>query len=111
VGANWSVVRLPDGSARIDVRGEVDLAAEATLVDQVSELATGPEAGVVLLDLSAVEFIDSSGVRALIRAHQAHGDRVRLVAASDPVQRVLEIAGLTSGLGLDTSQPATETPG
>jgi anti-sigma B factor antagonist len=103
VGATWSIVSVPDGSVCIEVRGEVDLVAEAPLVEQVDALAGSDETSTILLDLGAVDFIDSSGVRALIRVRREHGDRVRLVAASHPVRRVLDIAGLTHGLGLDES--------
>ena len=99
MGATWSVVELPNGSARLDVSGDVDLLAEAPLVEQVDELVRDGHEGRILLDLADVDFIDSSGVRALIQVHQSHGDRVQLVAASPPVLRVLEIAGLTELLG------------
>ena len=80
----------------------------APLVEQVGALAESDETSAILLDLGAVDFIDSSGVRALIRVWREHGDRVRLVAASHPVRRVLEIAGLTDGLGLDDDTPAQD---
>jgi anti-sigma B factor antagonist len=104
VGATWTVVNLPDGGVRVELRGEVDLVAEAPLVEQIDELAGHDDTGEILLDLSAVEFIDSSGVRALVRVQQEHGARVRLAAVSHPVRRVLDIAGLTVGFGLDDAE-------
>jgi anti-sigma B factor antagonist len=79
------------------VEGELDLADEAAFVDDVGALLDD-RAGVVLLDLGAVEFIDSSGVRALLRLHLDHGDQVRLVTASEAVTRVLRIAGVSDML-------------
>ena len=58
MGATWSVVSLPDGIVRLDLRGDVDLAVEAPLVEEVDTLARSGETGVILLDLSAVDFID-----------------------------------------------------
>jgi anti-anti-sigma factor len=55
----------------------------------------------VVLDLQQVTFLDSSGVRALIRLRQHHGDRLRLGALSAPVRRVLEISGLLQPLGVE----------
>ena len=104
MGATWSIVSVPDGVC-LQVRGEIDLVAETPLVEQVGALAESEETSAILLDLGAVDFIDSSGVRALIRVWREHGDRVRLVAASHPVRRVLDIAGLTDGLGLDDGTP------
>ena len=79
------------------VAGELDLADEESFVAAVDAL-TGDD-GDILLDFDAVEFIDSSGVRAILRLHLEHADRVRLVAASDAVNKVLRIAGLTDVLG------------
>ena len=76
------------------VRGEIDLAAEQPLVDEVDAVVGSSQGVVVVLDLDRVEFIDSSGVRALLLLRRAHGDRVILGARSPAVQRVLEIAGL-----------------
>ena len=86
-----------DGARRVIVVGELDLSDEESFVAAVDALAG--EDGDILLDLDAVEFIDSSGVRAILRLHLEHTDRVRLVAASDAVNKVLRIAGLTDVLG------------
>jgi anti-sigma B factor antagonist len=103
VGATWSISKLSDEQTLLAVRGDIDLVAEAPLVEQVDELLS-EHAGELLLDLAEVDFIDSSGVRALIRVHQAHGDRVRLTDVSTPVRRVLDIAGLTDRLGVDRAR-------
>jgi len=76
------------------VRGEIDLADERPLIDEVDAVVGASADVVVELDLAEVEFIDSSGLRALLLLRRAHGDRVLLGARSAPVQRVLEIAGL-----------------
>ena len=51
----------------------------------------------VLVDLSAVTYIDSSGVASLVEALQASrkkGTQFALAAASEPARRVLELARL-----------------
>jgi anti-sigma B factor antagonist len=58
----------------------------------------------VALDLAAVEFVDSSGLRVLIDAHQRLADAgggLRLTALSEPVRRLLEISGVLGYLGVD----------
>jgi anti-anti-sigma factor len=87
-----------DDGTRVVVAGELDLSDEESFVAAVDTLAR--EGGDILLDLDGVEFIDSSGVRAILRLHLDHADRVRLVAASDAVNKVLRIAGLTDVLPL-----------
>ena len=77
------------------VTGEIDALTAPRLARWLSEAeASGP--GCVLLDLSAVSFIDSQGLGVLVRAvrsrHPASG--VRLVAPSRQVSRVLTMCGL-----------------
>jgi anti-sigma B factor antagonist len=108
VPGTWSVSSLPDGSTRVEVQGEIDLLVESALVEQVAALMSPNGDTRVVLDLRGVDFIDSSGVRALVRVHQAHGERVRLAAVSMQVRRVLEIAGLAEQLGVE---PSKDEPG
>ncbi len=58
-----------DDGARIVVEGDVDIATVPRLRDALEQaLASSPAS--VLIDLSAVEFVDSSGLRFLLRANQ-----------------------------------------
>lgn len=60
-------------------------------------LALGPAAD-VLVDLSGVVFIDSSGLRVLISAHNAleeQGHRLVLQSPGRAASRLFEISGLT----------------
>ena len=84
----------------IAISGDLDLAVEQSLVEQV-EAALQRSEGTVTLDLAGVEFIDSSGVRSLMRLHQAHQGRVALGPVSPAVLRVLTIAGLLELFGID----------
>lgn len=63
--------------------GEVDLA----VADRLAAACAGEEEPIV--DLSAVSFIDSSGLGALLKA--GRDSAVTLVAPSTPVLRLLEI--------------------
>ena len=62
------------------------------------ELATRlGEDGIAVIELSEVTFIDSSGLRALVEAHQRRleaGSSLTLRSPSAAVQRLLEISGL-----------------
>ena len=84
---------------RIVVQGEIDLADEDPLVDEVDSIIVAGDGVVVELDMASVEFIESSsGIRALLVLRRAHGDQIVLGARSPAVQRVLDIAGLTEAL-------------
>ena len=76
------------------VRGELDLDSEHPLVEAAAGVLRAAPGCTLLVDLSGLTFIDSSGIRALMRMHQAHGARVRLGDVSEPVMRLLDITGL-----------------
>jgi anti-anti-sigma factor len=83
------------------VRGEIDAHTYTTL-DRALE---GGEP-VTQVDLSEVTFIDSSGLRVLVRHHQdrqRNGGRLEIVSPSRPVQRLFEISGLTGQLNVVVS--------
>jgi anti-sigma B factor antagonist len=91
-----SVEERPDHVA-IAVTGELDLATAPQLEAEL--LPRLREGGHIVLDLGALEFMDSTGVRTVVAAHLAaeeHGGRFAVVraAADGPVGRVLEISGL-----------------
>ena len=79
--------------------GDLDLATIESFEAAVSEAG---DAGLVI-DLSGVRFIDSSGIHCVVRARMARADRdlaVELVVAADSaVERVLEMSGLSEELG------------
>jgi anti-anti-sigma factor len=86
-----------DGRLAVAVRGELDLATapelEAVLMPALSGGAK------VVLDLRPLEFMDSTGVRVIVAAHQAAGESggSLVLVRTDPegpVGRVLEISGL-----------------
>lgn len=57
--------RTPEASV-VEVLGEVDLSNARTVFDRVTTLVA-PEATLVVLDLSATEYLDSSGIALVFR--------------------------------------------
>jgi anti-sigma B factor antagonist len=89
------------------VAGEVDLATSPQVAAAVEEqLARGP----VLVDLRAVTFLDSSGIRVLdglLRAADATGNDLRFDEALDPaVVQILELTGLMQVLPFERTGSA-----
>ena len=82
-----------DGQVVVALRGELDVADAASVVTALTELAARERQ--VIVDLEGLEFIDSSGLHALVRAREhvrrAGGDL--LLAA--PQQQVLRVLALT----------------
>lgn len=84
-----------DGCSLIRLSGEVDLSWSQQVREAVlAALAESRRVGVVL---SEVSYIDSSGIAALVEGFQnarSNGSGFALVAVSDAVRAVLELARL-----------------
>jgi len=84
----------------ISLYGELDLAS-ANAFETAVRHAEGADTNSILLDLSGLDFIDSSGlailVRAAIRSRQ-DSNRLALLRGRDQVQRLLEVTGLAEEL-------------
>jgi anti-sigma B factor antagonist len=91
------------GSTRtVTTNGELDLATVKTLADVLDEIY-GEGAETIVLDLGALEFIDSTGLALLVTSHKRFnldgGRRLRLLPAqSDGVRRIFTLTGLDEGL-------------
>src|SRR4051812_213269 len=85
-----------NGDRTLIIRGELDMANADALQRQLSEVMSEAHSP-AYIDLSAVEFIDSTGIARLIDAHRqapALGTELVLLSPSLPCRRVLEILGL-----------------
>ena len=86
---------IPDGCcATVRLEGEVDIAS----VDQVRAAAreARDHNGVLHLtvDCEKLDFLDSSGVKALLEAHESFEGKVALLKPRRVVTRVFEVTGL-----------------
>lgn len=96
---------MPDAPLTIDVIDDVFVVAgeiDAHTCGWLDEaLGDDPKGDVCRVDLRAVTFMDSSGLRVLVRHHQrcTKADvRFEILQPSRPVQRLFEISGLTGQL-------------
>jgi anti-anti-sigma factor len=88
----------PDDVYLVRVAGEVDMSHEDELRDELHAAVTADAKGVVV-DLTDCEFIDSSGVRALLLSREEQGgnrgpERLAVAAASDQILRILSVMGI-----------------
>lgn len=88
--------RREPGAAVIRLRGELDLAGAPRLAEAVRDEARDGDP--VVLDMSEVTFIDSTGVRTLLDAARAVDVPMALLAPSHRVVRVLELTRLRDRL-------------
>lgn len=80
----------------IEPKGELDLATAAALETEI-ERAERSDANEIIIDLSGLESIDSTGIWVLIRAarrSRMSGDRLRLLRGSGQIERVMVLCRL-----------------
>jgi anti-sigma B factor antagonist len=114
VNSDWFDVRVHDvdSAGVVTARGAVDMAThgllEQALVDGMQAASTsGAEA--VVVDLSAVTFMDSAGLSVIVAAHRSAAVPLRLVVDTAAVKRVIELSGLDRILDIHASLGAALT--
>lgn len=89
------VRKLGDATVLV-VSGELDLVSGPELEHALHQVESS-EPGSVILDLRAVEFMDSAGLSVVVNAHQrsqSAGTEFGLVNGSRQVQRLLALTGM-----------------
>ena len=101
-----------NGTTIVAFKGEIDL--ESSPAARKILLRCFENNGKVVVDLSGVTYIDSSGVASLVEALQAakkNGGQFSLAAVSEPTRRVLELARLDKVFTLhDSVDKALDNP-
>ena len=97
-----------DGGTTIaSVAGEIDLSNAEHVEDTLDSGRMATKARALILDLTALEYLDSSGIRLLFRLAErlrAGGKQLRVVVPRDGyLRRVLAVAGLDQTIPLDGS--------
>jgi len=94
-----------NGRAIVFLVGEMDLSAREMIDDALLRAQQG--SADVIVDVSKVTYIDSTGINTLLRAHhRAPEGQFHVVGATGAVRRVLDITGLAELL-LDESLSLT----
>ena len=99
-------VATDEGVCTICAAGELDLANAQTLSGALEEASTSGE---IVLDMSELEFIDSTGIALLVSMHHRRNRNgavgFRLIASQSPgVQRVLALTGLDRELPFSVAE-------
>lgn len=85
-------------SARMALYGEFDIASAGHARRALQELLSR-SLDAVVVDLSGLDFMDSTGVQFLVDGRDtaiARGVKLSLVNGGDPVQRVLTVSGVAA---------------
>ena len=89
-----------DGLVHVGLVGELDLSTVAKVQEELRKVEQSAPATVVI-DLSKLTFLDSTGLRCIVTADERardQGRRVVIVRGPDPVQRVFTITRLEERL-------------
>src|SRR5262245_41446625 len=93
----------------IAATGVIDLASAGDLRAALLE-AIDSGCAEIWLDLSDVEFMDSTGITAIIDARGSlDGRRFALICPAGPVRRVLDIAGVERAIPIHDSRSAAHS--
>ena len=95
-------VRTQGAATVIAVSGELDLASSPALQEELDR-AAGSDAQMLIIDLRELDFMDSTGLSVLVRAHQRteeQGRQLAMVKGPQQVQRLLSLTGVADRLTL-----------
>jgi anti-sigma B factor antagonist len=91
-----------DGYERLDVEGELDIATAPRMMAALNEAIAEMDTPLVV-DLSGVVFMDSTGLALLMNARRRVtrlGQGFAIVCPGGPISRVFEIADMVGRLGV-----------
>jgi len=95
-----ATVATDDDRATVSLRGELDMSAVDRAREAIEQAEAGP-ATLLVLDLSELEFMDSTGLEVVLRAaRRAHDSGRRLIVQrpSRYVRRLLEMTAIDQSL-------------
>jgi len=92
----------------IALAGEFDLSS-VEAVERELELVGRTDTPAIVLDLSQLEFIDSSGLRVIVMAHRHAADRLSIVRGPERVHRVFEMCDMVKLLPFVDEHPDRES--
>ncbi len=97
--------RSSDGKLVLTATGEIDLSNVDTFDDALTTAVTETAAGggILTLDLSGVDYLDSAAVSAIF----PHADHIRLIAHPFLI-RVFDVSGLTELAVVEPAPPRRE---
>ena len=108
------VRKLSEKVAVIDIKGEITAASEPTLMDAYNR-ASGDATKVVILNFSALDYMNSSGigllVTLLVRAQRQH-QQLMACGLNEHYRQIFELTRLDEAVGIhDTEESATAAAG
>ena len=94
---------------RIAVQGELDLSSALTFDEEIRR-AEERRPDILVIDLSRLKFLDSTGLRLIMSAHaraKKAGHRLAIVEGTHAVQRIFRLAGVNRRLDIVSEAPVS----
>jgi anti-anti-sigma factor len=93
------------GVHRLTPIGELDLATAPLLAGAFDAVLGDADAEMIVVELTELSFLDSTGIHLLLRMHAAceDADRLRVINGSGQIARILEITGVCAHLPIISS--------
>ena len=86
---------------RVEVSGELDLSSALTFEEALKRIEGQAQSPLIVLDLSGLKFMDSTGLRLILSAHARavnQGRKLAIVQGGDAIRRIFRITGVLSRL-------------
>jgi anti-sigma B factor antagonist len=99
-----------EGRHRLLLAGELDIASAPILEAAIARFC-GNGGSAIVLDVSEVTFMDSTGLRAVLAADRlcrGRGHALSLAGANGAVQRLFELTGVSGALQFEGRDPGAE---
>jgi anti-sigma B factor antagonist len=100
----------PDGDrAVLSLAGEIDLYTAPRLQAELGAALAAGDPPRLVVDMSGVEFCDSTGMNVLLAAHRRaseQGGEFALAAPRPPVRKILQVTGLETVFTVHDDLPA-----
>jgi len=86
----------------------LDIATAPTLESEFDAVSVGPDS-IVVIDLTELTFMDSTGLHLLLRLSERLPERLRVINGSPSVERLLDLSGARDRLPIisPTTDPLT----
>ena len=88
---------------RVALSGELDLSSALVFDEELRRIEDGDGSRTLILDLHALKFLDSTGLRLILSAHQRarrDGRKLRIIPGNNAVRRIFQLTGVTERLDI-----------
>jgi anti-anti-sigma factor len=97
-------------AVRVSLAGELDLSSALTFDEELRRIEEEAEPDTVILDLGELKFMDSTGLRLIVSAHQRAlkaGRRLAIMHATTAIRRIFRLTGMAERLDIVEGAPRT----